>query len=145
MSDLILYLGITAVGYFIGSRVRKYKDKLSWTGKVQTVAITCLVLLMGMRMGSNREITENLKTIGITAFVITVCAMVLSIAAITLARKVMGIDRYGRLQPKDKKLQETRHLFQQVEKAVKQQGKVVNRNRTCHQFPMHFPDTHTFL
>ena len=63
MSDLILYLGITAVGYFIGSRVRKYKDKLSWTGKVQTVAITCLVLLMCMMMCSNREITYNLKTI----------------------------------------------------------------------------------
>ncbi|MGN0726845.1 MAG: lysine exporter LysO family protein [Anaerovoracaceae bacterium] len=121
MSDLILYLGITAVGYFIGSRVRKYKDKLSWTGKVQTVAITCLVLLMGMRMGSNREITENLKTIGITAFVITVCAMVLSIAAITLARKVMGIDRYGRLQPKDKKVAidiQEKEAFEEIEKAA---------------------------
>ena len=59
MGDLILYLGITAVGYLIGSKIRGQKDKLSWTGKVQTVAITLLVLLMGMRMGSNAEITQN--------------------------------------------------------------------------------------
>ncbi|MGN1333528.1 MAG: lysine exporter LysO family protein [Anaerovoracaceae bacterium] len=112
MSDLILYLGITAAGYFIGSRINEYKDKLSWTGIVQTVAITCLVLLMGMRMGANREITENLKTIGITAFVITIASMVLSIAVITAARKVMGIDRYGRLNKADKK------AFEEIKEAA---------------------------
>ena len=121
MSDLILYLGITAVGYFIGSRINEYKDKLSWTGKAQTVAITCLVLLMGMRMGANREITENLKTIGITAFVITIASMVLSIAAITAARKVMGIDRYGRLNNTDKKAgmnSQEKEAFEEIEEAA---------------------------
>ena len=121
MSDLILYLGITAVGYFIGSRINEYKDKLSWTGKAQTVAITYLVLLMGMRMGANREITENLKTIGITAFVITIASMVLSIAAITAARKVMGIDRYGRLNNTDKKAgmnSQEKEAFEEIEEAA---------------------------
>ena len=82
MSDLILYLGITFVGYIIGSKVRDKKDRLSWTGKVQTVAITCLVMLMGMRMGSNEEITANLSTIGLSALVITVIVMAFSIIAI---------------------------------------------------------------
>ena len=59
MSDLLLYLGITVIGYIIGSRIRSRKDKLSWTGKVQTAAITVLVLLMGMRMGSNRSISSD--------------------------------------------------------------------------------------
>ena len=85
MSDLILYLGITFVGYIIGSKVRDKKDRLSWTGKVQTVAITCLVMLMGMRMGSNEEITANLSTIGLSALVITVIVMAFSIIAIFLA------------------------------------------------------------
>ena len=92
-----MYLGITLVGYFIGSRIRGYKEKLFWTGKVQTAAITCLVMVMGMRMGSNSEITENLGTIGITSFVITIVTVVCSVVAITFARKLMGIDKYGRL------------------------------------------------
>ena len=97
MADLFLYLGITVVGYFIGSKIRGYKERLLWTGKVQTVAITCLVLLMGMRMGSNSEITENLSTIGVSALVITLVTMMFSIGAIFITRKLMKIDKYGRL------------------------------------------------
>lgn len=105
MSDLILYLGITFVGYIIGSKVRDKKERLSWTGKVQTVAITCLVMLMGMRMGSNEEITANLSTIGLSALVITVIVMAFSIIAIFLTRKLMNIDRYGKLVEKGKALE----------------------------------------
>lgn len=101
MGDLILYLGITVVGYVLGSRLRGHKEGLGWTGKVQTAAITCLVLLMGMRMGSNEEITGNLSTIGLSAFVITLFTMAFSIGAIFLTRKLMKIDRYGRLAAAD--------------------------------------------
>ena len=101
MADLILYLGITVVGYVLGSRLRGHRDGLGWTGKVQTAAITCLVLLMGMRMGSNEEITGNLSTIGLSAFVITLFTMIFSIGAIFLTRKLMRIDRYGRLAAAD--------------------------------------------
>ena len=101
MVDLILYLGITVVGYVLGSRLRGHRDGLGWTGKVQTAAITCLVLLMGMRMGSNEEITGNLSTIGLSAFVITLFTMIFSIGAIFLTRKLMWIDRYGRLAAAD--------------------------------------------
>ena len=98
MADLILYLGITVVGYIIGSKIRQHKEKLSWTGKVQMVAITILVLLMGMRMGSNAEITQNLKTIGLSALIMTLVVMAFSIAAIFVTRKMMKIDRFGRLK-----------------------------------------------
>lgn len=101
MSDLALYLGITFVGYIIGSKIRDKKDKLSWTGKVQTVAIIILVLLMGMRMGSNEEITANLSTIGISALLITLVIMGMTIGAIFITRKLLGIDKYGRMQDKN--------------------------------------------
>lgn len=101
MSDLVLYLGITFVGYIIGSKIRDKKDKLSWTGKVQTVAIIILVLLMGMRMGSNEEITANLSTIGISALLITLVIMGMTIGAIFITRKLLGIDKYGRMQDKN--------------------------------------------
>lgn len=98
MADLVLYLGVTAIGYFLGSRLRDKKDGLSWTGKIQTIAITALVLFMGARMGANEEITENLSTIGISAFFMTVVIMAFSVGAIFLTRKALKIDRYGRLK-----------------------------------------------
>ncbi len=124
MGDLILYLGITVVGYIIGSKIRDKRDKLGWTGKVQTVALTCLVLFMGMRMGSNEEITANLSTIGVTALVITAAVLVCSIGAIVLTRKLMGIDRYGRFrteaaetQSQESQLQETAQEAETGEKS----------------------------
>ena len=75
MGDLILYLGITLVGYILGSRLRSVRQNLGWTGKVQLVALVILVLLMGMRMGSNEEVTANISTIGVSAFLMTVVIM----------------------------------------------------------------------
>ena len=128
MSDLVLYLGVTACGYILGSRLRSQREKLHWTGKVQTVAITVLVLLMGMRMGSNPEITENLKTIGWSALLMTIFTIVFSVGAIVLVRKLLGIDRYGNLIKGKKKCKKkdadvavsvtTRTQEESIEKAV---------------------------
>lgn len=103
MADLVLYLGITLVGYFVGSRLRNFRDKITWTGKVQVVAIIILVLFMGMRMGSNKEVTSNLDSIGLYAFIMTVVLMVFSVAAIFIARKIIGINRFGTMEAKTEK------------------------------------------
>jgi len=97
MSDLILYLGITVVGYGIGAKLRNMRDKLHWTGNVQTVAMVLLIIFMGMRMGSNQEIINNISTIGVSAFLMTVAVLAGSIGAIFVTRKLLGIDRYGML------------------------------------------------
>ena len=100
LSDLILYLGVTIIGYFAGSQIRSRKDSFQWTGKVQLLALILMVFLMGMRMGANREVTENISSIGLSSFLMTVATMLCSVLAIFVARRIMGIDRYGRLQPK---------------------------------------------
>ena len=98
MGDLILYLGVTFVGFILGSKVRSHKEKFSWTARVQMVALIVLVLTMGMRMGSNEEVIANLSTIGVSALLMTVVIMACSILAIWLARQAMGIDRFGRMK-----------------------------------------------
>ncbi len=100
MSDLVLYLGITGVGYALGAQLRNVKDKLSWTGKIQTVALIVLIVLMGTRMGANEEITANLSTIGISAFFMTVAVLISSIGAVYITRKLLGIDKVGKLVEK---------------------------------------------
>lgn len=86
---------MATAGYFIASKLRDKKEKLWWTGKVQTIAIICLVLLMAMRMGSNQEVIDNIGTIGLSALVITVLTQVFSVIGVIVARKLMRIDRYG--------------------------------------------------
>jgi uncharacterized membrane protein YbjE (DUF340 family) len=61
-------------------------------------ALIILVMVMGMRMGSNEEVIANLSTIGISAFLMTVVIMGCSILAIFMARHAMKIDKYGRMK-----------------------------------------------
>ena len=76
MGDLILYLGVTFVGFILGGKVREHKEKFSWTARVQMVALIILVMVMGMRMGSNEEVIANLSTIGISAVLMTAVIMI---------------------------------------------------------------------
>lgn len=95
MGDLVLYLGITVVGYILGAKFRSSKDRLTWTGKVQIVAITVLVFVMGLRIGANKEVVENLSSIGIYAVVFTLAVMAATVVCISIVRRIMGIDRFG--------------------------------------------------
>lgn len=102
MRDLIVYVTLAAIGYFIGSKLRHKKEKLAWTGKFQTVAIVLLVLTMGSRMGANDEVIENLGSIGVYSLVVTVVILIFSIIAVFFARKALRIDRRGLLISADK-------------------------------------------
>jgi len=95
MGDLVLYLGIILVGYFLGSRLRNVRDRLAWTGRVQTVAIVILVFVMGLRIGANKEVVSNLDTIGLYAFIMTLAVIIMTVVCIYIARKLLGINRYG--------------------------------------------------
>lgn len=97
MTDIILYIGIIIVSGIVGSKVRGYKDRLGWTGKVQTCAIVMLVVLMGSRMGSNEEVINNLGTIGLAAFTMTIAMMAGSLICLFIARKALGFTKDARM------------------------------------------------
>lgn len=133
MSDLALYLLMAAIGYFVGSRLRQQQALIQWTGRLQTVAIILLIFTMGMRMGANPEVIENLNSIGLYALIMTVSIIFFSVAAMTVARKFMGIDKYGNLQKKRKKettgtqkknsMQEAVSMEKQADEETTQTGK----------------------
>ena len=95
MGLITLYLGITFVGYFVGSKLRKKDIKWTWTSKVQLVCITLLVFTMGSRIGADEKVMGSLDTIGLTAIILTVFVMVGSVLAVFIARKLMKIDKEG--------------------------------------------------
>lgn len=95
MSSALLYLAICVMGYLAAIPLRKYKSKLGWFGKAQTVSVLCLVFAMGIRVGANEEVVKNLDTYGLIALVFTVIVLIFSIIAIHFARRLIGLDRYG--------------------------------------------------
>lgn len=95
MVELVLFFIVMVGGYFAGSRLRDVQNKLWWTGKAQTLIISVLVFLLGIRIGSNREAVADFGSIGIYAVLFTVCVLVFSVAATWVIRRLMGLDHYG--------------------------------------------------
>ncbi len=106
MKDLITYILLAVIGYFIGSKMREHRQVTKWTGKIQTAAIAILLLTMGLRMGSNEEVTDNLSSIGVISVVMTLVVMVLSGIFASLTRRCVGMDRWAKMKDKAVDLQE---------------------------------------
>ena len=81
--------------YIVGMKLRNRKEKLGWVESAMNFMVYFLVLLMGLRMGANKEIVDSLGTIGIQSLIVTVITIVMSVLGITLSRKILKMDRYG--------------------------------------------------
>lgn len=95
MKLLILYWSFMIIGYIIADRSRKKGMSFSWVQPVLMICIYILCLIMGLRMGVNEQVTSNLGIIGLKSLVVTIFAVAGSIGAITITRKILGMDRYG--------------------------------------------------
>ncbi len=101
MSSAIIYPCICLVCYLIAIPLRKYKEKLGWFGKAQTISVLCLVFAMGIRVGANEEVVHNLDTYGLYSLIFTIVVLVFSVIAIHFARKIIGLDRQGLAKARD--------------------------------------------
>ena len=81
--------------YIVGMKLRNRKEKLGWVESAMNFMVYLLVLLMGLRMGANKEIVDSLGTIGIQSLIVTVITIVMSVLGITLSRKILKMDRHG--------------------------------------------------
>ena len=81
--------------YIVASRLRSQKEKLGWIESVINYLVYALVFLMGLRMGSNREIVDSLGTIGVQSLIVSAITIALSMAGVTLVRLILKMDRYG--------------------------------------------------
>lgn len=100
MGLLLLYWSFMLAAYIIAARNRHRTDKLAFVQKALMPVVYILVLIMGLRMGVNEQVTSNLGTIGVQSLIITVFAVVGSMIFITGVRKIMGMDKYGNLKAK---------------------------------------------
>ncbi len=98
MGLLVWYLCVAVIGYFVGSIIRKRKNKnykIKWVGPFQTVLIIIMILSMGIRLGINEDVVKGLGSIGISGLITAMAAMAGSVIAVFFARKLMKINKRG--------------------------------------------------
>lgn len=103
MKLLALYWSFMIIAYILAVRLKKKDFDFSWTSTAMMAIVYLLCFDMGLRMGINKEVTSSVGTIGLTAFVVTVCCVGGSIAAVTILRKILHMDRYGDVITEEKK------------------------------------------
>ena len=91
--SLLLYIGMLALGVLVGSRKSVRSRKLPWLGRLQSVA---LIAILGVEIGADDKVISSLGEIGLSALVITVFALAGSLLAVTLVRRLLGLDSRGR-------------------------------------------------
>lgn len=95
MGYVVLYMSVLALGYIAGAKLRNKREKMGFLSGLTNFCVSLLVFVMGIKMGSNEEVINNLGTIGIQSVVITVILAVITVACVTLARVAMGMNKYG--------------------------------------------------
>ncbi len=98
MKLLLLYWSFMIIGYIIAAHGRERGVSFSWIQPALMICIYILCFIMGLRMGANEQVTSNLGAIGGKALIVTVFTVAGSIGAITLTRKLLGMDKYGNIR-----------------------------------------------
>ena len=100
MSYTAKLLSIMAVGILVGILVDKNGKKTgkewNWlSGRVQTFVVIYLIFVLGVRIGADEQVFEQLDRLWIVALVITVAGMSLGLALVHLLRKALKFDKEG--------------------------------------------------
>lgn len=95
MYIIVFYFALAVIGYFIGTRFLNTETLRKKIGRIQVISIIFLVLSMGIGMGINEKVIDNLNAIGVYALIITLITMGTSVFAVSIARRIIGLNRYG--------------------------------------------------
>lgn len=95
MASLVLYWSVMVACYLLASRLRRYAERLSFINTLLSINVYVLVLIMGLRMGANREVTGSLGTIGLQALLITALTMSFSVLGAYIVRRALHLGRHA--------------------------------------------------
>ena len=76
---MIIILILLAVGIFVGRLLRHKPINLKAIDQITTCSIYLLLFLIGISIGTNKEIVSNLSNLGLKALIITAFALAGSI------------------------------------------------------------------
>lgn len=87
MQDIILYVAIILIGYFITKKrfIPKFIDNK--VGLLQSFSLFFLLGMMGYKIGTDSELLSKVHILGINSIIITVCAIAGSVLLVHLIYK----------------------------------------------------------
>ena len=95
MFYVVLYFCFMVAGYFIGSKLRDRKEQMGFVSVIMLFCVSLLVFIMGIKMGSNEEVINNLGTIGVQSVIISLILWTGSILGVVIMRKILGMNKYA--------------------------------------------------
>lgn len=95
MIIVIHYWGILLLCYFIASKCRNHPEKFRWLDAAINISLYSMVLVMGIKMGINEEVTSSLGTIGVQSLIVTAMTIAGSMAGVFLLRRAFKLDKHG--------------------------------------------------
>lgn len=117
MGYVVLYMGMMVFGYFVASKLRHLKEKMGFVNGIMLFCVSLMVFIMGIKMGSNEEVIQNLGTIGIQSVVITVILVLASIISVTMTRKILGINKWGLTKSQQEEIERLEDIVSEEENA----------------------------
>ncbi|WP_069649447.1 LysO family transporter [Caloranaerobacter ferrireducens] len=86
ISRFILYLVLLFIGFIIGARGFVNNKNKIVIQKLQYVSLLLLLLFMGIRIGMDEKVLNNLFSLGIKAFVLSSLSVIFSIIFVKLVK-----------------------------------------------------------
>ena len=98
MLFVIGILSTLVIGFLIGQGLQNSRPGERFVDPLLQVSIGLMLLMLGMRMGSNEEVIRNFGQIGLVSAIITVLLWIGGVAGVVIARKALGLDKYARMK-----------------------------------------------
>jgi len=93
MATLLFYYAAMIAGYYLASRLRDIKGRFKNLDKIFNGLIVFLILIMGIRMGSDEKVIANLGMIGAYSLIMTVVIVFFSVFFVYIVRKNIKLDK----------------------------------------------------
>ncbi|MBQ3123593.1 MAG: hypothetical protein IJC14_05490 [Firmicutes bacterium] len=82
-------------GYLVGYFARKKGIEIKGVITAQMTAVVVLLVIMGARICADEQVMASMASIGVSSVILTVFVFSGSIFAVTIFRKILGINREG--------------------------------------------------
>ena len=95
MGTVALLVSFIFIGFITGKKIIPRDKKLRHMDKVLFVLVIAIIFLMGSIIAADENVVASFASMGLISLVLAVFAMAGSAAFVSVARRLLGIDRYG--------------------------------------------------
>lgn len=106
---ILLYWAFMALGIYIGFKRKPLSSR--WEGRetlffkwLLNLSLALLIFILGVGIGSNHDVIQNLRHIGFSGVLIGMSGLVGSVAFAYVGRKLIGLNRYCQIEEKGAKV-----------------------------------------